>query len=648
MSPSERSSRATGLLQASAAPGVEIEVVDADFQIKARGMGKLEVRLPEGIYMVNAIASGHTQETLVRLLPDDKPLKVKLRAPKGLAETVAGTAGKLNLASQPKHSPEEGEVVVIIQSTTAGAGKRPNVELRLLNRRDVAMRSNGRSVKALQEETSRGQAARVYAVREGLYRLQYVSPYGETMQQGVPVLAGRRTIVVLAATVGEVLASGEGAFQRITYFGVDASKTVMVTTPLAETVAQAGEALRLAEILLHDLAVGRAALGDDLVERLSQPEGCPLLKLYGAVLIVHHLATARLPSPGLPWSPDSSKDKAVARWRRLARGWLKDIEARALAADITPAIWRLARFGATGRSNVRATLPDPPLLERCWVWAAVHSVGDVRAVPPRVAFKGAVRGASGASPWLAWRAAAGKGPAFAATSKPGQLFSLIQKVEHRLQGLKGRDLRYDPDGGGSLADDLHLSPESRTLALRTAAAVSFARAVLIGDPLELAAEHLAMEMAAPACVLVQKLQQLLNELDAGRGPERPSSARKAPGLRRQITYPDDPQKSRFGGVATRGGFALQATFHPTRSRDWVAITLEVQAPAGVRVESATFYLHDSYDPDRHQVPFANGRAALDVIAWGGFTVGAWVAEAGVELELDLAEAPGAPRVIREL
>jgi len=44
--------------------------------------------------------------------------------------------------------------------------------------------------------------------------------------------------------------------------------------------------------------------------------------------------------------------------------------------------------------------------------------------------------------------------------------------------------------------------------------------------------------------------------------------------------------------------------------------------------------------------FNDGHAELKVTAWGGFTVGLWLPIQQVELELDLAEVPGAPQNIR--
>jgi hypothetical protein len=48
------------------------------------------------------------------------------------------------------------------------------------------------------------------------------------------------------------------------------------------------------------------------------------------------------------------------------------------------------------------------------------------------------------------------------------------------------------------------------------------------------------------------------------------------------------------------------------------------------------------------VPFKSGVAELTLIAYCGFTVGAWIASRQIALELGLVGARGAPRGIRDL
>jgi hypothetical protein len=115
-----------------------------------------------------------------------------------------------------------------------------------------------------------------------------------------------------------------------------------------------------------------------------------------------------------------------------------------------------------------------------------------------------------------------------------------------------------------------------------------------------------------------------------------------------VMVPDDPNKGRFGGRRSKGGFELRAAFTPTSDKNWVRITLTVAAKNEVPQSAvAEFFLHDSFRPSRVKATFRDAVAAKTVTAWGGFTVGAWIPSKGVELELDLAQEPGAPDIIRE-
>lgn len=123
-----------------------------------------------------------------------------------------------------------------------------------------------------------------------------------------------------------------------------------------------------------------------------------------------------------------------------------------------------------------------------------------------------------------------------------------------------------------------------------------------------------------------------------------------PGLSEPSRYRDDPQKGRFGSESSRDGFTLSASFRNV-TRNFVEIVLEVVAPSGAgmdNLECVQFYLHNSFDPDVVPALFKDGRAELTLIAYGGFTVGAWVACRQVALELDLSKIRGAPRMIRDL
>jgi hypothetical protein len=124
---------------------------------------------------------------------------------------------------------------------------------------------------------------------------------------------------------------------------------------------------------------------------------------------------------------------------------------------------------------------------------------------------------------------------------------------------------------------------------------------------------------------------------------------RAPALDRRQRRRDDQWKGRFGGMAAREGFELTAEFR-NAGKSFVEILLRVTAPDGAdkELESVEFYLHETFDPAMVPALFHDEEAELSILAYGGFTVGAWIPRLGIELELDLAEMPNAPRIIREL
>lgn len=127
--------------------------------------------------------------------------------------------------------------------------------------------------------------------------------------------------------------------------------------------------------------------------------------------------------------------------------------------------------------------------------------------------------------------------------------------------------------------------------------------------------------------------------------QRRRSDKKVPALSRPIMQSNDPWKGRFGHQAQRDGFELAARFSRGPGQ-WVELEIIVSGPAKDR-EVVELFLHDSFHPDRLKLKFSNGSASYATLAWGGFTVGAWLPTREIELELDLATMPDAPSIIRE-
>lgn len=112
----------------------------------------------------------------------------------------------------------------------------------------------------------------------------------------------------------------------------------------------------------------------------------------------------------------------------------------------------------------------------------------------------------------------------------------------------------------------------------------------------------------------------------------------------------DQQKGRFGGQSHVGDYFLGASFDYRNLDDTVVkVTLKVaRTDSRALSQSVTFFLHETFRPrDEIVVTPAGTDVTLDLLVFGGFTVGAWVHGTPILLELDLAQISGAPTAIRE-
>lgn len=117
-----------------------------------------------------------------------------------------------------------------------------------------------------------------------------------------------------------------------------------------------------------------------------------------------------------------------------------------------------------------------------------------------------------------------------------------------------------------------------------------------------------------------------------------------------VKFGDDPQRGRFGGKSEVNGLVLSASFEELGSKNLVrAFIRVVPKDDHPLTREVHFYLHDTFKPDEVVVAPFEGVASLDLLAYGGFTVGAWIPERdGTLLELDLSKVKGAPRIIRDV
>jgi hypothetical protein len=111
----------------------------------------------------------------------------------------------------------------------------------------------------------------------------------------------------------------------------------------------------------------------------------------------------------------------------------------------------------------------------------------------------------------------------------------------------------------------------------------------------------------------------------------------------------DPQLGRWGGQSERNGRKLSASVKPIPNDDenfrvrMMVVSVDKQRPLSGTV---TFHLHPTFNPADVRVGVRDGKAVIERIAWGAFTVGAEADDNRTCLELDLSTVPETPELFR--
>jgi hypothetical protein len=650
MSSSSSNTSDLGTLIVEGEPGVEIRVLDGDFTLRARGTVELKADLPPELYMINWKGADGLRQEVVRLRSGQVRTVRSEHTPR--PEPSSANATLLSVTEATGHpiggDSRRADIVVVVDYGT----KNPAApEFRLFSRDEAEnqFRSDGRAVKDYRVNQLDGTTACVFHVHPETYRLQYKSLQGETLDQIVPAFTGRRTIVVVRTGVGEVLVKSGEELGTTFYDGIDPTATRTFTVSKEQAADEYAETVRLTSVLLASLATRRTCLGETLLASIEADSADPMLKIYAAATIVYRLETRLSPSLDATFPTDESEQRLfVKTWLKRASKLIAPIQGKGVPADVPVLAWRIRELLGQ-RSHVMPKIATPPMLECAWRWAMMQSVSSPNNFPKSFSFRSAERGAIGSSPWLVWRAAAAKGGDVA--DKKTARGTLQDTLLNLAQGAAA----LVKETGSTLVrpDALQsLSVESRNVVAAALRLLSTSSSTSVID----VAKQLAAATQLPSGTLLALAQQALAEMSGNRadqevaasGPVVTDKRKAAPALARPILNPDDPQKGRFGGKAEVGGFRLYVRFEETR-RDWIDLTLIVASKEPMDDEIAEFFLHDTFKPNRYVEPFNKKRAELtEVRAWGGFTCGVWIPSRNVELELDLAALPRAPRLIREL
>lgn len=638
-----------------ARPGIAIRLLNSSLHEIDRSTESLHTEQPEGLYLVEWSSAGRRSQTMVRLDarndgteiafdPSDMESDATLEPN---ANEKAQLVNAISTAIEP--SPYSSVVVIVSAGENVSVDMR-DLDVRLFDRNDVAMRRTSEAAPFL--ELSPRERAYRYQIKPGRYYIGFKSLLGERLGQSVPAFVGRQTLVFLTVAATRLIVADGEKFNEETSIGVDPVKTTVITIRGDEDNYRVRERVRLAGMLLYDLANRTNSLSNDVVSVLDDSLTDPLLRLYGSLVALSSFERGDISLSGNDTLGEVATTSGQSWIQRIDR-WIGNPGQPGLPTDALAACWELARlapgaFSEEARMAWPSRIETPPMLECTWRWAIEESVGRPEAVRGTAIVAATARSSGGTSPWLCWRQSATKARSIPGNMK-SDLSSLVSEVAQKTSVLieagetKPRVVR----GLESLAPDVQTTAlRSLQLGLphadRGGAADITQMAIALGLPYTQLRRRLARTNKALDVAVAS-----LNIGNGGAAPAAPPSPNllDAPGLSRRVQDKEDPQKGRFGGERWQAGFELSAEFDQTNSRNWSRIVLRVVGP-GDDGDDVQFHLHDSFKPPLVVRRFKNRSTTLTVTAWGGFTVGVWIPAKAVELELDLASLEYAPEIVR--
>jgi hypothetical protein len=341
--------------------GALIQIFDDDLRLCGQGTERLELVLPEGIYRV--VWTGHTQrQQLVRLLPIERPFEIPVDV-SSEGPAVSASIDAVFSASTIGPSEAESEIVVILRAQPDAEGPTYTAGVKLFDIGESEVNPVPEHDLNLKLEPKRDCVIRSYRVTPGTYHLRYEVLSGGTVEQSVSAMQGRRTIAFLKAQPGEVLQADQGEFRHVQSNGVVVGATTILSIGRYDQKDVAVTQPAIMNLLTH-LANGRAVVGPQLRELLSQPHTDPYLRLYAAAAVIAQIDAGGSPDPSEAW-PDAPELQDTARtvWLTWVKTWIRSlISLEGAPPDVLSMLWQL------GSQKALTAIRFPPHCRRrpCW------------------------------------------------------------------------------------------------------------------------------------------------------------------------------------------------------------------------------------------------------------------------------------------
>jgi len=626
MSNSEGTTRASGTIQLIAPDDVQFSIVSGLSDEVAKGFGTQTITLLEGIYSVKWFCGELVSEKLIRVFEENEKNKPIEFSDRTLNDEVRSVASVLE-----QHCTGIQSGVMLLIPWQDG---RPYVSFARFFR--LSKDASGLESSKASEPTviqKNGLLVLIFDVSPGTYSLHYNSVERIRLQQTVQVYASRLTVALVTLLR---VARPEGAAEKARFRvrdGVEPSAMRIVSIARSAPSTSIATNIRLAGTLLSRLAVKAEPLPPELFNAAHESTD-PYIQTYALALVLGRL-DGNL----------NSFREAVALDPKTAGKALALISHPNLyvggrcAPDIDCGWWRLA-LGGFAKIEVASEkrfdqLSHPPLLETSWDWATAWSLVNPGTNYLSSEIMAASTSRVRAGPWLVWRGRTIANEASALLGSEGNIVqgavnltaALKNTVEIVAEAFEKTSKRLKDEGqaaGGIASYDLAQLSQGTKRLVANVAALSQQTDSDLG-----LLESLVLKMKAPLTVVANEVERAQIEMNLA------TAVKKDEDL-----FTQDPWKGRFGGEDQRDIYRLVLkNWKRSNTRDILALEVAVTCHEPKKTRGAgpvRFYLHPTFNPYVHDVPWEDGESSLRCYAVGGFTIGA-ILDNGIKLELDLAQ-----------
>jgi hypothetical protein len=368
----------------------ELYVIDGNFQVVDRGVGRTTFELPRGIYKVKACSGKVQSETLVTVRgPSPAPLYIAplaFASPIPLANTAQthefhmAAAGSAMTNVHATHGQGSAIIIVVRRWTSDQAGQAPGtfpdpsrgLRLRTMSG-DLLADIEQAAEKNLNDEP---WAICHVALDPGAYRLALELPDGRRLEQTLIAARDWQTRVFLLAGEDRADISGAAISMR------KAGSPFDIQDPDA----------RLEELAREAIGQNRKILSLELRMRLQQPDVPPVLGILGMHLLIREAKRNKLSREQNPDEPIDAVDnvgpvQSIIANLRASIGKHPDVEAIAIGAGVADSTY---------------AFDVPPMLRLSWRLLLKASADQPALVPCGSLIDEAAKRLWGDGPWFLW------------------------------------------------------------------------------------------------------------------------------------------------------------------------------------------------------------------------------------------------------